>query len=146
MVNDSLYDLVIDLEGENTAAKLLVQSGIKFELHRCTDGKISGGGRAYFNLELSSDGVWIESWGEECKTPGKAKESFEARLNGYRVLERMPELDSTGKQVGERAIVVKIAEDGGYRATIVAYGPDYCAVISSSSLRHLLAYRELTGF
>ncbi len=146
MGRNSLDDLVIDLERENTAAKLMVESGIRFEIHRCTDGKIKGGGRAYFNLERASDGMWIECFGEECKTLGKAKEAFEARLNGYRVLERVPELDSTGKQVGERAIAVKIAQEGGYRATIVAYGLNYCAVVSSNSLRHLLAYRELTGF
>lgn len=146
MVNDSWDGLGIDFERENTAAKLLVQSGIKFELHRSADGRIKGGGRAYFNLERSSGGVWIESSGEECKTPRKAMEASEAMLNEYRILERMPELDSTGKQVGERAIGVKMVEDGGYRATIAVFGPNYCAVISSSSLRHLLAYRELTGF
>lgn len=70
MVNDSSGDLGIDFEQHKAEAKLLVQTGIEFQLRRCADGRIKGGGRAYCNIERSSDGVWIESSGEECKTDG----------------------------------------------------------------------------
>jgi hypothetical protein len=146
MVNNSTGDLRIDFEQQNAEAKLLIQAGIEFQLHRCADGRVKGGGRAYFNIERSCDGVWIESSGQECKTPGKAREAFEALLNGYRVLERIQELDSTGNQIGEEAIGVKIMEGDKCRAIIAAYGATYCAVISAHSLKHLLAYREVRGF
>jgi hypothetical protein len=146
MVNDSSGDIGIGLEQQKAEAKLLVQTGMEFQLHRCADGRIKGGGRAYCNIERSSNGVWIESSGEECKTPGKAREAFEAQLNGYRVLERIREVDSTGKQIGEEAIGVKIMEGDKCRAIIAVYGLTYCAIISASSLKHLLAYREVRGF
>jgi hypothetical protein len=141
-MNDSWVGPGTDFEQEKTAAKLLIASGIKFHLQQCADGRTRDGGRTYFNMERSSDGVWIDSSGVECKTPQTARKIFEQQLRGYKVLIRVPELEPSGHQVGERAVAVKATGGGRYKAIIAVYGPTHCANTSATSLSHLLAYKR----
>jgi hypothetical protein len=133
-------DVAVDLESEKKAARALMQSGVEFRGHRMTDGHIEGGGRAYFNIDQSSDGVWIESSGEEWNSESKAKDAFANRLKNYRILRHETELDSEGHRAGEMAIGVKPLHDQSYQAIVAFRGPKYCADSKARSLRHLLAF------
>src|SRR5215217_9475451 len=106
-INDPRDDLEIDFEQEKAAARLLIQSGVKFHLHHSADGRTKEGGRFYSNVERASDGMWLESSGAEFRTPQKARKAFEDKLKGYQVLLRVPELDSTGEQIGEKVVAVE---------------------------------------
>ena len=140
--NASEGEAVVDLEREQQAARTLLQSGVTFRLRQSADGMTGDGGRAFFNTEVSSDEVWIDSSGMEHKTPKQASKAFERQLKGYRILARRPELGPDGEQVGETVLAVKPLAEGTYRAMIASLRPTYTASASSGSLRHLLAYKR----
>jgi hypothetical protein len=104
----------------------------------------SDGSPYSFHLYKSSDGVSISTRFERRGSPARAKGAMRKIIKrAVKVLERESKMDSNGKQVGERAVLMLTSKDSDkVQAVVLWRDGSHLYYIESSSLQHTLEFEE----
>lgn len=124
----------------NSCPQDSIERNLEFKELLSGRGKTEDGASFSFHLYEASDGVAVSTRSEKRGSLTRANKELQRQIKkAIKILERGPKLDKSGKQVGERAVLM-IASKGPHKdqAVVLWTNGSQFYYIESSSLRHVL--------
>lgn len=119
---------------------------LKFTAGIIFDGEREDGGRFSVQVFDSSDGMRLTLRRDFFKSPAQANEKLQGDVKkAVEITERGPKVDESGKQIGERAVMIFVPNpknENERHATVSWTENSTYYSIQSSSLRHVLEFEK----